>query len=62
MPALVAAHRSGPAQAYYDSLTHRGKKPLQAIVALMRKLLCAIWGMFASQQPFDPQRFFHQTT
>jgi hypothetical protein len=26
---------------------------------LMRKLLCAIWGIFASQQPFDPQRFFH---
>lgn len=61
MPALVASCTSGPGQAYYESLRQRGKKPLQAIVALMRKLLCAIWGMFRTQQPFDPQLFFHQT-
>lgn len=62
MPAFVAAYRPGPAQAYYAGLLARGKLKLQALVALMRKLLCAIWGMFASQTPFDPQRFYHQTT
>lgn len=62
MPAFVAAYRPGPAQAYYAGLLARGKEKMQALVALMRKLLCAIWGMFASQTPFDPQRFYHQTT
>lgn len=61
MPSLVASNRSGPAREYYESLKQRGKKPLQALVALMRKLLCAIWGMFRTQQPFDPKLFFHQT-
>jgi transposase len=61
MPALSSATRSGPAQAFYQSLLARGKKPLQALVALMRKLLLAIWGMFQSNQPFDPARFYHQS-
>ncbi len=60
MPALVAAYNRGPAHEFYASLLARGKKPLQALVALMRKLLCAIWGMFKSHQPFDPSRFYHQ--
>lgn len=61
MPAFVAAYKPGPAQEFYNSLLGRGKKPLQALVALMRKLLCAIWGMFKYHQPFDPSRFYRPT-
>lgn len=60
MPALVASCTGGAGQAYYASLKQRGKQPLQALVALMRKLLCAIWGMFRSGQQFDPARFYRQ--
>jgi len=58
MPALVAIRRESHVGAYYDHLIEADKKPLQAIVAVMRKLLCAIWGMFSSQQTFDGSRFF----
>jgi len=34
---------------------------MQAIVAVMRKLLCAIWGMFSAGQPFDGSRFYQGT-
>ena len=58
MPAIVAIRREAHVGAYYDHLLDADKKPLQAIVAVMRKLLCAIWGMFNSQQVFDGSRFF----
>jgi transposase len=61
MPALVLAQRSGPGRAYYLDLLARGKRPLQALVALMRKLLLAIWGMFESHTTFDPARFYHRS-
>jgi transposase len=61
MPALVMSQRSGPGRAYYRDLLARGKRPLQAIVALMRKLLLAIWGMFESHTTFDPTRFYHRS-
>ncbi len=43
MPAIVAIRRETHVGAYYDHLLDADKKPLQAIVAVMRKLLCAIW-------------------
>ncbi len=36
----------------------RGLKKLQAICAVMRKLLHAIHGMLKTQQPFEGQRFY----
>ena len=39
MPALVAIRHQARVKAFYDQLRDRGKKPLQAIVAVMRKLL-----------------------
>jgi transposase len=57
MPVLVAAYRSGPAAVFYQRLLAKGKRRMQALVALMRKTLCAIWGMFQSDQLFDPARF-----
>ncbi len=62
MPALVAANHGPGTRDYYQHLLVRGKKPMQALVAMMRKLLHAIWGMLHTQQPFAPQRFYRQTT
>jgi transposase len=53
MPALVAVRREPHFRAYYDHLLARGKTKMQALVAVMRKLLHAIYGMFRQQLPFD---------
>ena len=58
MPALVAIRYSPNVKAFYEKLLSRGKEKLQAIVAVMRKLLVAIWGMFKNQQDFDQERLF----
>jgi len=57
MPALVAVRWNPPVRAHYQRLLARGKPKLVALVAIMRKLLHAIWGMVRHQQPFDPARF-----
>lgn len=44
MPALVAIRHDKNVKAYYEKLLAEGKKKMQAIVAVMRKLLLAIWG------------------
>jgi transposase len=53
VPALVAIRRQPHLRAFYDHLLRRGKTKLQALVATMRKLLHAIFGIFKHQQPFD---------
>ncbi len=58
MPALVAIRHHQNVKAFYDKLIARGKKPLQAIVAVMRKLLHAIWGVWTYDQDFDGQKFY----
>jgi transposase len=58
MPALTATWRDPAFAAFYQKLLGRGKRPLQAICAAMRKLLHAIYGMFRNDQPFDPTRLF----
>lgn len=57
-PALVASQKDRNVRAYYQHLIAKGKKPMQAIVAIMRKLLLAIWGMFKHQQEWDGKKFF----
>jgi transposase len=57
MPALVAVRFNAPVRAYYEHLLKKGKKKLVALVAIMRKLLHCIWGMFHHMHPFDPGRF-----
>jgi hypothetical protein len=51
MPALVAIRRE-PFRKRYQPL-RRGKAPLQAVVAVMRKLLHALFAMFRLDQPYD---------
>lgn len=57
MPALVAVRCDPHIQAFYDQLLARGKKPLQALVAVMRKLLHSLHGMLRHRTPFDGAKF-----
>lgn len=58
LPSLSASHTDEHVSAYYQALIKRGKKPKQAIVAVMRKLLLAIWGMFKSGENWDGEKFY----
>jgi transposase len=58
LPALVAIQREPRTRAFYDALLQRGKAPRQAQVAVMRKLLHAVWGVLHYLTPFDPARLF----
>lgn len=58
MPALVAAHRDPHIKAFYEKLVSRGKTKMQAIVAVMRKLLHAIHGMLATDTDFLGEKFY----
>jgi transposase len=53
MPALVALRHEPHLRAFYQGLLSRGKARLQAIVAVMRKLLHALFAMFRFHQSLD---------
>ena len=57
MPALVAVRRNSAVQRFATELTARGKAPLQVLVAVMRKLLHAIYGMLKTDTDFDGEKF-----
>jgi len=58
MPALVAIKNDPNVKGFYDKLIAAGKKPMQAIVAVMRKLLLAIWGMLKNDQNWNGEKFY----
>jgi transposase len=58
MPALVAVRHDPHLRAFYQHLLDRGKPKLQALVAVMRKLLHAIFGIFKHRQPYDGSKLF----
>ncbi len=58
MPALVASQHEPHLRGFYQHLLARGKTKLQALVAVMRKLLHAIFGMFKHDQPFVGAKVF----
>ena len=58
MPALVAARFDPHLRDFYQRLLAKGKAKLQAIVAVMRKLLHAIFGMFHHQTTYDGSKLF----
>lgn len=58
MPALVAIQHEEAVGAFYQKLISKGKKPLVAIVAVMRKLLHAIYGMLKHDLDFDGSKFY----
>jgi transposase len=58
MPALVAIRRNANVSAYYEKLLKSGKAKLQAITAVMRRLLHALWGMPHHRQEWNGEKFF----
>lgn len=58
MPALVAVQRDPALRSFYERLLGRGKAKMQALAAVMRKLLHAAFGMFKHDQPYDPSKLF----
>ena len=58
MPALSAKAHDPHVKGFFEHLIANGKTPLQGVCAVMRKLLHAIHGMFANNQPFDHARFY----
>ena len=60
-PALVASRQDEHVAAYYRKLIAAGKKPKQAIVAIMRKLLLALWGMLNRGASWDGSKFYRMS-
>ena len=58
MPALSAKQHDPYVKAYFQHLVDNGKRPLQAVCAVMRKLLHAIHGMLRYDKHFDNTRFY----
>jgi transposase len=58
LPALVAAQHEPHVAAFYQKLLRRGKTKMQANVAVMRKLLHAIYGMLKHDRDFDGEKFY----
>lgn len=60
MPALAAVRCDPHLKAFYEALQTRHKTKLQALVAVARKLLHAIYGIFKTRTPYDGNKLFPQ--
>lgn len=58
MPALVAVRHDPNVKEYYEKLLNAGKTKRTALVAVMRKLLLAIWGMLRSGTTWQGEKFY----
>jgi transposase len=58
MPAMVGARFDPHMKAFYELLQARHKTKLQALIAVARKLLHAIFGIFKTGTRYDGQRLF----
>lgn len=58
MPAHSAIRHEPRVRAFYKKLLRKGKPKMVAIVAVMRKLLHAIYGMLKHGQDFDGEKFY----
>jgi transposase len=58
MPALVAVRRDPHLKAFYETLLNRHKAKLQALIAVARKLLHAIYGILRAQTAYDGSKLF----
>jgi transposase len=58
MPALTAIRHDRGARLFFAQLVARGKKKMQAIVAVMRKLLHGIWIVLQRRVEFDSSLLF----
>ena len=55
---LVATQHDPNIRAFYQKLVDRGKTKMQAIVAVMRKLLHALHGMLRTDSDFVGEKFY----
>ena len=60
MPALAAVRWDRHLKAFYEALQARHKTKLQALMAVARKLLHAIYGIFKTLAPYDGNKLFPQ--
>jgi transposase len=60
MPALAAARCDPHLKAFYQALQARHKTKLQALIAVARKLLHAIYGIFKNRTAYDGSKLFPQ--
>ncbi|WP_428353514.1 IS110 family transposase [Methyloprofundus sp.] len=58
MPALVSSRFEPNIKGYYHLIDDNGLKKVQAVCAVMRKLLHAIHGMLRTNKEFDGARFY----
>jgi transposase len=58
MPALVAVRHDVHVAAYYERLLANGKPKMLALMAVMRRLLHALWGMLHHRQEWDGDKFY----
>jgi len=58
MPALSAVRHDPYVRAFYEALQRRGKRKIQALCAVMRKLLTGFWACLKTAQPFDSAKLF----
>lgn len=58
MPALVAVRHDPHLRGFYEALQQRHKKKMQALVAVARKILHAIFGMLRHDCDYDGHRLF----
>lgn len=58
MPAMSAVRHDENVRAFRDALVGRGKKKIQANVAVMRKYLTGLWAVYQSGEPFDSAKLF----
>ena len=56
MAAIAALRTNAIIRAFADRLRERGKRPMEVIVAAMRKLLVLVFGVLKTGRPFDPLR------
>jgi hypothetical protein len=58
MPAMAAARWDPHLRAFSLALQQRHKTKLQALIAVARKLLHAIYGIFKTGTPYDGAKLF----
>lgn len=58
MPAMSAVRHDENAEAFKSALVSRGKKKIQAIIAVMRKYLTGLWSVYLSGETFHSSKLF----
>jgi len=61
MPAMSALNHDPHARAFRDRLVAKGKKKMQALVAVMRKMLTAAWALFRHPARYDGAKLYQLT-